>query len=124
MFAEDFGDFFEGLLNLGLGVRGHEAETDKGIVGGDGGRDNGVDEDAVFKEVMRDGKGLIVITNKERNDGRGGVADLKAAALEALKGHVGKFPQVLPALRLFLHNIQGCQRRGGACRGDGGREDV
>ena len=103
---------------------GHEAEADEGVLGGDGGRDDGVDEDALLEQIVGDTEGLEIVADEQRDDRRGGVADFGTHVAEAFESVVGDVPEVLLAPGLLNHDVDGLEGGGGAGGGDGGGEDV
>ena len=68
--AENLLDFFEGFGNLLFRVSSHQAETDKSVVRSNGGRNNGIDENAFVEEFARDEEREVVVADKERDNRR------------------------------------------------------
>src|SRR6185436_12455608 len=81
-----------------LGVRGHAARAEEGAPLGRGGEDNGIDEDALFLEAPRHGKGQEIFAHDDWNDRGPGVARAETLAGETVLEKAGVAPQLFAAL--------------------------
>ena len=124
MVLEYLGNLVEGILHLLGRVRGHERETDERVLGCYGRRHHGVDKDTLVEKVARDGKGLEVIADKERDNRGRSIADFETTAAEAFEGDIGELPQVHLQLGLLNHDVDSLEGGGGRGRGDAGGEDI
>ena len=110
--AEDLMNLLKSDGYLLMGVRRHEAESDECVIGCNSRRNHWIHKDALIQQVARDGKRLVVVTDKQGNDRSLGVTNLTTHITEALQCLVGEFPQVLLALGLGNEDINSLHRCG------------
>ena len=87
-------------------MRGHQREADERILGGYCWSDNGINEDPFFIKLGSDAEGLFVVTDIERDDRCGGIADLEAEPAEAVEAVGRLLLKGLYTLGLTEHNLQ------------------
>lgn len=111
-------DFVDRIVDLLAGVGGHECDTDESVFGGDSGSDDRGDEDARFEEKVGEEEGLVVVADKERDDGGFGVADFEAELAERVEGVVSDVPEGLTTFGFGTHDVESGEDRGSRGGGD------
>ena len=104
----------DGVVDLLVGVRCHQRETDQRLGGRHGRRYHRIYKNAILEKVFGDHECLFVAADVERDDRRGGRADFKTKFLEAVDGVIGQFPERSDPFGFRLEDIQRC-RCGGGC---------
>ena len=124
VFLENLLDRLQRVVELLLRVGRHQGEADERVVGGDGGRYDGVDEDARFEKLLDDEERQVVVADEEGDDGGGGVADLATHFPEAVERVVRQVPEMLDPFRLVEHDVERRVGRRRGRRGVAGAEDI
>src|SRR3990170_4846401 len=113
LLSADSFELLQRLFDLLVGMRGHAARPEYGLPHVDRGVDRGVRIDALSKECLPEGHGLVLVAHRHRHDRRLGLADVKAEALEPLAPHGAKALQPVHDLWLALEDIESGQSGGG-----------
>ena len=86
---------------------GHKGEAYQNVLLRNSGCDDRGDEHALVVSEAHYLHSLHRVPYEQRDDGRLGVAGVEARVLEGLLGVAGDFPEILPALGLGNHYVQG-----------------
>ena len=122
--TEHFLNLLKSSGDLLFGVCSHKAETDESVVRCNSRRNNRIDEDAFFAQIVSDLERLVVVADIEGDNRSGSIADFASHVAESFECITGHFPKMLLVFGLGFHNLKCLKSGGSGCRSDAGSEDV